>query len=256
MPLEATLREKACATCGQSFKPRSARQKYCSNVCKRGISTCNQCSRQFVPKGNTTGNFCSSRCWYAWPGRIEDKECPVCNKMFRPKNSKQKTCSYECADKSKRTSDRRTNCKQCGGELRPNVYPKTQFCSRSCAQKFNRNGGRERDDGATQAHSSGYTRIKINGRWILEHRYVMGQMLGRTLEPHERVHHKNGVRNDNRPENLELWTVQKKDPAGQRQLDLVQSIIPGLPVKDKRQLIAWLLEVENELVSEVLENRP
>lgn len=84
----------------------------------------------------------------------------------------------------------------------------------------------------------------------------MGQMLGRTLEPHERVHHKNGVRNDNGPENLELWTVQKKDPAGQRQLDLVQSIIPGLPVKDKRQLIAWLLEVENELVSEVLGNRP
>lgn len=118
--------------------------------------------------------------------------------------------------------------------------------------------------GRTHKHTNGYRMIKVGkdypgasaAGWILEHRYVMGQMLGRTLEPHERVHHKNGVRNDNGPENLELWTVQKKDPAGQRQLDLVQSIISGLPAEDKRQLIAWLLEVENELVSEVLENRP
>jgi hypothetical protein len=38
----------------------------------------------------------------------------------------------------------------------------------------------------------------------MQHRIVMERILGRFLERHEHVHHINGVRNDNRPENLEI----------------------------------------------------
>jgi hypothetical protein len=77
--------------------------------------------------------------------------------------------------------------------------------------------------------SHGYSMINVSKEFrhltggatkIAEHRFVLAQHLGRALTSDEHVHHVNGVKTDNRLENLELWSTYH--PAGQRIDDLIE----------------------------------
>jgi len=66
-------------------------------------------------------------------------------------------------------------------------------------------------DGSKRVHRSHnhvYMLIKVDGKWIEEHRHVMEKVLGRKLLPSEHVHHKDEDTLNNEPTNLEIKTPQ------------------------------------------------
>lgn len=113
-------------------------------------------------------------------------------------------------------------CPECGKPKRP----ESERCA-ACFQAQAKGPAHGAWKGGRVAVTDGYIRVYApehpaaqNGRYVLEHRLVMEEHLGRYLEPDERVHHKNGIRDDNRLENLEIWLTGH--PTGARVEDALK----------------------------------
>jgi len=199
---------------------------------------CAFCEKEFVRwpgKKGESQRFCSHSCAMSFHHGTREitaqRDASELVNGDNPRYTQDERGQWWYHGAQQRTRAKVRACTVCGREFLFSVYRSGAMqCSQSCGQKaFNKanparfrgdnskrwKGGKQTRHGYMFIHQPEHPSCQGNKRaYVAEHRLVMEKMIGRYLTSDEQVHHKNGVRSDNRPENLELWVGHQ--PKGQR----------------------------------------
>jgi len=206
---------KTCVSCGLNFDPVRASQKYCSDKCVWTFKNkkkseqkkeerekvpplkrnCLHCGRDFFSY-NKRLLYCSKKCYrnakarrnnqryFAKNGtiyRYQERICLKCKKEYKPTRNDQKYCSSECSATARKK------------------FLSIPECLESASRKLDKRIGYVRVycPMHPEANTWGY---------VYEHRLIMEGIIGRHLKKDEHIHHINGKRWDNSPENLQIMS--------------------------------------------------